>query len=128
MGITDRMGRYRRTDLHLHREMTHQGVDTDRQEAHQTGGMAPPAEDGAHLEAAVHQAEGDPPEEVTHYSLTHSESTAEEAQVDHQAVAPQTATATTRVTGMRRGCPAEQDAGIACWTGQASLSGRCVPT
>ena len=108
------MGSNRHMNLHLPKEVTHQVEDTDRPEARQTGGMVPPAEDGAHLEVAVHQAEGDPPEEVTRYSPIPSESTTEEAQADHQAVAPLMATAIMTVTGARPGCHAKQDTGIAC--------------
>ena len=124
----DKTGIHRQMDLHLHMGVTHQGVGTDHQEARQAGGMVPPAEVGAHLEAAVRQAEEGPREAVTPYSLIHLESTGEEAQEDRRAAAPRTVIAMMIVTGTRHGCPAEQHNGIVCWMGQASLNGRCVPT
>ena len=114
MTIMDTMGRHRLTDLHPRKETTRRGAVTDHQEAHQAGGTAHPEGDGAHPEAAAHQAEGDPLEEVTRCSPTRLESTAAEAQADHQVVAPQMATATMTVTGTRPGCHAKQDTGIAC--------------
>ena len=128
MTIMDTMGRHRLTDLHPRKETTRRGAVTDHQEARQAGGMVPPAEVGAHLEAAVRQAEEGPREAVTPCSLIHSESTGEEAQEDRQAAAPRTATAIMKATGTRRGCLEKRHSGIACWTGQASSKGRCVPT